>query len=192
MVCEQAEVLRALGRRRPGQYYHHVCHFLSSDCIVNDMQVERYRDAVATNRRKHGFETIEAERSGFERVWRAREEDPTVGTVSLFATVVDASTYDADDIVDIADRFRAVIDRRTDGRDDSVTLIGYVVFVVPDPDPELVSAATSYVVANRRSAVFPLVYDTETETLHAHPIPRLKGRGIYKRQVEDAERLFEL
>jgi len=155
------------------------------------MEFDRYREAVAANRREHDFDALDGG-SGFDRLWTTREDDPTCAEVSLFATVVDAAGYDADDLVDTADRFRAIVDRRTDDGDESVTRIGYVVFVVPDPDDALVTAATEYTVAERRTNVFPLVYDTETRTLHTHSVPRLKGRGIYRRQAEDAERLFEV
>ncbi len=154
------------------------------------MEFDRYREAVAANRREHGFDAVDGGGSGFDRLWVTRDRDPTVGSVSLFATVVDATDYDTADLVDVADRFRAVIDRRTDDHEESVTRIGYVVFAVPDPDDALVSASTEYTVAERRTNVFPLIYDTEERTLHTHPVPRLKGRGIYRRQVDDAERLF--
>lgn len=156
------------------------------------MEFDRYRKAVAANRREHDFDALDGGSSGFDRLWTAREEDPTVGAVSLFATVVDAAEYDVDDLVNTADRFRAVVDRRTDGGQESVTRIGYVVFVVPDADDAFVTAATEYTVAERRTNVFPLVYDTEERTLHTHSVPRLKGRGIYRRQANDAERLFEI
>ncbi len=156
------------------------------------MEFDRYCEAVAANRREHDFDVRDGGSSGFDRLWTAREEDPTVGMVSLFAAVIDAAEYDIDDLVDTADRFRAVVDRRTEDGTESVTRIGYVVFVVPDPDDALVAAAGEYTVAERRTNVFPLVYDTESRTLHTHPVPRLKGRGIYQRQADDAERLFEV
>lgn len=156
------------------------------------MEFDRYRDAVAANRRKHGFDAVDKGGSGFDPLWRTRDSDPTVGDVSVFATVVDGSGYDADDLIDTADRFRAVVARRTDDHADSVTRIGYVVIAVADPDPDLLSTAASYVVAERRSNVFPIVYDLEEEAVHTHAVPRLKGRGIYRRQVDDAEQLFEV
>lgn len=156
------------------------------------MEFERYCEAVATNRRRHGFEAVDGGRSGFDRLWVTHDTGPTVGAASVFATVVDAADYDAGTLVDVADRFRAVVDRRTDDHNESVTRIGYVAFVVPDPDEDLVSTATDYTVAERRTNVFPLVYDAEDGTLHTHEVPRLKGRGIYQRQEEDAERLFDV
>ncbi|WP_066415866.1 hypothetical protein [Halorubrum aethiopicum] len=154
------------------------------------MDFDRYREAVAANRRKHGFEVVDEGFDGFERVWHANEEDPTVGHVSVFATVVD-TTDDDGDLVAAADRFRELIAELSDGTD-SATPIGYVAFAVGSPGDDLVSAATSYTVAERRTNVFPLVYDLGNERLHTHPVPRLKGRGIYRRQREDAERLFDV
>ncbi|MFC5278538.1 hypothetical protein ACFPM1_07185 [Halorubrum rubrum] len=155
------------------------------------MNVDRYREAVAANRRKHGFDVVDREADGFDRLWRVREEDPTVGHVSVFATVVDATDDDAEDVVAAADRFRELIAELSDGTD-SATPIGYVAFAVASPGDDLVSTATSYTVAQRRTNVFPLLYDLESETLHTHPVPRLKGRGIYRRQSEDADRLFDV
>jgi hypothetical protein len=154
------------------------------------MDFDRYREAVAANRRKHGFDVVDGGFDGFDRVWHANEEDPTVGHVSVFATVVDAADDDGD-LVAAADRFRELIAELSDGTE-SATPIGYVAFAVASPGDDLVSAATSYTVAERRTNVFPLVYDLESGTLHTHPVPRLKGRGIYRRQSEDADRLFDV
>lgn len=155
------------------------------------MDFDRYREGVDANRRKHGFDTVEEGESSFDRLWSTHEEDPTVGSVSLFATVTDADGHDAADVVDDADRFRRAVAGLTDDGENT-TPIGYLVFALPEPDDDIVSAATSYTVAERRTNVFPLVYDTTAETLHIHPVPRLKGRGIYRRQADDAERLFEV
>ncbi|MFD1642461.1 hypothetical protein [Halohasta litorea] len=72
-------------------------------------------------------------------------------------------------------------------------LFGYLVCAVADPSEELIEAAIEeYTVADRRTSVFPLIYDLESETLHHHPVPRLKGRGFYEKQKLDAESLFSL
>ena len=156
------------------------------------MDFDRYSETVAANRRKHGFEVVDEGADDFERIWSAREEDPTVGHVAVFATILDATDdVGAEDVVATADRFRELLIELTDEAS-TVTPIGYVAFVVEAPDDDLVSAATSYTVADRRTNVFPLVYDLESGTLHTHPVPRLKGRGIYRRQSEDAERLFDV
>lgn len=156
------------------------------------MEFDRYRETVATNRRKHGFDDVKGTEAGVDELWSTRDEDPTVGRVSLFATVVDGSDHDASDVVADADRFRDVIGGRIDDHRESTTPIGYITFVVPDPSDDVVSAATSYTVAERRTNVFPLVYAGDDGTLHTHPVPRLKGRGIYRRQEGDAERLFDV
>jgi hypothetical protein len=156
------------------------------------METAQYHDAVVANRREHDFEAIDAQIDGFDTVWEARDDDATVGAVRIFATLVDDdSVSDPDDIVATADEFRDVLVAHTaDG--DRTTPLGYIVFAVPAPDPSIVEAAKSYTVAQRRTNVFPLVYDCEAETLHRHEVPRLKGRGIYKRQAADVERLFDV
>jgi hypothetical protein len=157
------------------------------------MDHAQYRDAIVENRRKHGFEPLEEYTNGFDPVWEARDEDDSIGSVAVFATLVDdEQNLSPEDLVATADAFRDVLIDRVDDRHESTTPLGYVVFPVPDPDPSLVDAARSYTVARRRTNVFPIVYDCEAETLHRHEVPRLKGRGIYRRQAEDADRLFDV
>jgi hypothetical protein len=162
------------------------------------MDPTQYCDAVAANGRKHGFETVEEAVDGFERLWEARSEDDTIGAVAVFAAVVEEPDVDAEALVATAESFRDVLtDRvdaspqRTDGGK-SPTPIGYLTFAVPEPDASLLNAMSGFTVARRRTNVFPLVYDTAAERLHRHEVPRLKGRGIYRRQAEDAERLFDV
>jgi hypothetical protein len=156
------------------------------------MDPTQYRDAVVANRREQGFETVDEYTNGFDPVWAARDDDPSVGECVALATLVDESDPDPDDITAIADEFRDVLVERVDDRRGSTTPLGYVAFAVRDPDQSVVDAARSYTVARRRTNVFPIVYDCEAETLHRHEIPRLKGRGIYRRQAKDAERLFDI
>ena len=156
------------------------------------MDPTQYYDEVTENRRKHGFEAVDAHTNGFDPVWETRDDDPSVGEVTVLATLVDGPITDPDDIVATADEFRDVLVERVDDRRGSTTPLGYVAFAVPDPDQSVVDAARSYTVARRRTNVFPIVYDCETETLHRHEVPRLKGRGIYRRQAEDADRLFDV
>ena len=155
------------------------------------MDSTQYRDAVVENRRKHGFEVVDRYTEGFDPVWMACDEDSSVGECVALATLVDDPDPDPDDITVTADAFRDVLVERVGGRRGSTTPLGYVVFAVSDPERSVVDAARSYTVANRRTNVFPIVYDCETETLYRHEVPRLKGRGIYRRQADDAERLFE-
>lgn len=157
------------------------------------MDHTQYRDAVVANRRKHGFEPIEGNTNGFDPVWEVRDDDDSIGSVTVLATLVDDdSDPEPENLVSTADAFRDVLVDRVDDRHGSTTPLGYVVFPVADPDPSLVDAACSYTVARRRTNVFPMLYDCEAETLHRHEVPRLKGRGIYRRQAEDAERLFDI
>ncbi|PSQ57323.1 hypothetical protein BRD22_02645 [Halobacteriales archaeon SW_8_68_21] len=160
------------------------------------MDPPQYRDAVAANRRRHGFEAVDGP-AAFDRLWATRETDDTLGAVAVLATVVAAPDTDPETLVETAASFRDALVEQTDprpGRADggeSPTPIGYVTFVAPDPDASLLNAMNGFTVAKRRTNVFPLVYDTEAERIHRHEVPRLKGRGIYRRQAEDAERLFE-
>ncbi|WP_123619511.1 hypothetical protein [Halorubrum sp. CSM-61] len=156
------------------------------------MDPTQYRDAVVANRREHGFEVDDEYTKGFDPVWATREDDPSVGECVALATLVDELDPDPDDVTATADEFRDVLVDRVDDRRGSTTPLGYVVFPVPNPDPSVVDAARSYTVARRRTNVFPIVYDCEAETLHRHEVPRLKGRGIYRRQAADAERLFDI
>lgn len=157
------------------------------------MDRTQYRDAVVEHRRKHGLEPIDEHTNGFDPVWEARDEDDSIGSVAVIATLVDDEPDpEPEDLIETADAFRDVLIDRVDDRHGSTTPLGYVVFTVADPDSSLVDAACSYTVARRRTNVFPMVYDCEAETLHRHEVPRLKGRGIYRRQAEDADRLFDI
>ncbi|TKX73725.1 hypothetical protein EXE46_12695 [Halorubrum sp. GN11_10-6_MGM] len=165
------------------------------------MDISQYRDAVAANHREHGFETVEGGEDGFDRVWAIREADDTLGDMAVLATLVEVDGTDGMDaagLVEVASSFRDVLADRIDARPEradggeSQTPIGYVTFAVDDPDASLLDAMSGFTVAKRRTNVFPLVYDTAAERLHRHEVPRLKGRGIYRRQADDAERLFDV
>jgi|AntRauMinimDraft_4_1070384.scaffolds.fasta_scaffold00064_8 hypothetical protein len=156
------------------------------------MDQTQYRDHVVRNRREHDFAVVDESTGGFDPVWAIREEDPSVGEVAVLATLVEDAALAPGDLTAAADDFRDVLVERVDDHRGSVTPLGYVTAAVPDPDPALVEAARSYTVARRRTNVFPLVYDCDAETLHRHSIPRLKGRGIYRRQATDADRLFDV
>lgn len=163
------------------------------------MELACYREAVDRRRREHGFTDVTGapvddapSNDSVEAVWATNAEDPTLGDVCSLAVVVDATDYGTADLLDDAERYRDLLARL--GRRDpnrSATLLGYVVFAHPDPDDEFVATATDgFTVANRRTNLFPLVYDLDAETLLTHPVPRLKKRGLYRRQRDDAERLF--
>lgn len=162
------------------------------------MDISEYRAAVAANRRKQGFEAVDERTDAFERLWATRETDDSLGSVVALATLVEAEELDAATLVETAASFRDVLADTVDprpGRADggeAPTPIGYVTFATSDPDASVFDAMANFTVAKRRTNVFPLVYDAEAERLHRHEIPRLKGRGIYRRQADDAERLFDI
>ncbi|WP_424014384.1 hypothetical protein ACOZ35_15415 [Halorubrum xinjiangense] len=167
------------------------------------MDISDYRSAVAANRREEGFEAVDERTDAFERLWAARETDETLGEVAVLATLVEADDTEGDGIdaatlAETAASLRDVLADTVDprpGRADggeAPTPIGYVTFVTSDPDASLLDAMANFTVAKRRTNVFPLVYDTEAERLYRHEVPRLKGRGIYRRQADDAERLFDV
>ncbi|WP_434522727.1 hypothetical protein [Halorubrum sp. AS12] len=162
------------------------------------MDISEYRESIATKRRKHGFEAVDERTDAFDRLWATRETDDTLGDVAVLATLVEGEAVGPEALAETAASFRDVLADRVDprpGRADggeAPTPIGYVTFATPDPDPSLLDAMSGFTVAKRRTNVFPLVYDAETERLHRHEIPRLKGRGIYRRQANDAERLFDV
>ncbi|GAA0720737.1 hypothetical protein J2744_001653 [Halorubrum trapanicum] len=162
------------------------------------MDISEYRESVAANRRKHGFGAVDEGTDEFDRLWAIRETDDTLGDVAVLATLVEGEAVGPETLAETAASFRDVLADRVDprpGRADggeAPTPIGYVTFAVPDPDAPLLDAMSGFTVAKRRTNVFPLVYDAEAERLHRHEVPRLKGRGIYRRQADDAERLFEV
>lgn len=162
------------------------------------MDISDYRASVAANRREHGFEAVDGRTDEFDRLWATRETDDTLGDVAVLATLVAAEGADAETLADTAAAFRDVLADTVDprpGRADggeAPTPVGYVTLATPDPDPSLLAAMNGFTVAKRRTNVFPLVYDTNAERLHRHEVPRLKGRGIYRRQAIDAERLFNV
>ena len=96
--------------------------------------------------------------------------------------------------VNPAEEFRRVVTEVAPTKPGGMeNVFGYLVCVVADPSDELVRFATEeYTVADRRTSIFPLIYDLESETLYKHTVPRLKGRGFYEKQKLDAESLFLL
>lgn len=158
------------------------------------MDVQTYCNQVETTVLDEDFETIsDTGTSEFGSVWRKRTEDPTIGITEVFVTVVDAEGFDTDTIEETAAAFRTLLTEAAPTEPGSMeNLFGYVVLAVSDPSKELIEFATEeYTVADRRTNVFPLIYDTETETLHIHTVPRLKGRGFYEKQKLDAEALLQ-
>lgn len=156
------------------------------------MDVQNYRTHVESTVREKGYEPTNHEAADFEPVWHKRTEDPTIGVTEVFTTIVDADGFDTDDIEETAEEFREFLTDASSPEPGSMeNLFGYVVCAVADPSDELIEFATEeYTVADRRTSVFPLIYDLDAETLYTHTVPRLKGRGFYEKQRVDAEELF--
>ncbi len=155
------------------------------------MDTSPSRERVDVERLNADLSRIDVGSDEFDAVWGGTDQDRTLGDVYVLTAVVDGSDVTRDVIADRSDRFRDVLIERAREYDTTTTIIGYLVFCCTDPSEDVVEEATTYTVAKRRTNVFPLVYDVSDDTVHRHEIPRLKGRGIYRRQVEDVERLFE-
>jgi len=159
------------------------------------MDAHTYRDRVEQAVLDEGYEPFDAGPvADFEPVWHDRTEDPTIGVTDVFVTVAEAADIDASVVADTAESFRGLLTDASPADPGSMqNLFGYVVFPVADPDPSLVEFATEeYTVADRRTSVFPLIYDLNAETLNRHDVPRLKGRGFYEKQRLDADTLFDV
>jgi len=159
------------------------------------MDVQRYRNRVETAVLDETYEPIADGPTGeFEPVWHKQTDDPTIGVTEDFVTVVDAEGFDAEELRETAEAFRNVVTDISPSEPGGMeNRFGYLVCAVDDPSDELIEFATQeYTVADRRTSVFPLIYDLESETLHRHPVPRLKGRGFYEKQKLDAESLFSI
>jgi hypothetical protein len=159
------------------------------------MDVQRYRNRVETAVLDKAYEPISDGPTGpFDPVWHKRTEDPTIGVTEDFVTVVDAGGFDPEELRETAETFRNVVNSISPSEPGGMeNRFGYLVCAVADPSDELVEFATEeYTVADRRTSIFPLIYDLEHETLHHHPVPRLKGRGFYEKQKLDAESLFSI
>lgn len=159
------------------------------------MDAQNYRDRVEKSLVDADYKSVDdAAIESFDSVWRKQTDDPTIGPTQVFVTVVDAESDTDDELIDTAEAFREVLTTVARTEPGSMeNLFGYPVFALSDPSEELIQSATEeYTVADRRTSVFPLLYDLSTETLHLHPVPRLKGRGFYEKQKLDAESLFSI
>lgn len=157
------------------------------------MDARSYRDRVETRVTADGYEAVAAEAANpFAPVWYKQDDDPTIGRTKVFVTVVDPDAPTEETLEATAEAFRTLLASaagRTDGAVEN--RFGYIVFTVHSPERSLVEFATEgYTVADRRTNVFPLVYDLDAERLHTHAVPRLKGRGFYEKQKLDAEELL--
>jgi hypothetical protein len=158
------------------------------------MDVQTYRNRIETAVLDADYEPVTQSTGEFDPVWHKQTEDPTIGVTQVFVTVVDSEELDEETITETAEAFRGQLTEIAPSEPGSMeNLFGYVVFAAADPSEDLVEFATEeYTVADRRTSVFPLLYDLESETLHRHPVPRLKGRGFYEKQKLDADSLFSL
>jgi hypothetical protein len=159
------------------------------------MDVQRYRNRVETAVLDEGYEPItDGQTEPFDAVWHTRTEDPTIGVTEDFVTVVDAEGFDPETLKHTAEEFRGLVTDIAPSKPGGMeNRFGYLVCAVADPSEELIEFATEeYTVADRRTSVFPLIYDLERETVHHHAVPRLKGRGFYEKQKLDAESLFSI
>jgi len=156
------------------------------------MDAQNYRDRVENALTEADYEPTEAEE--FETVWHKETEDPTIGVTHVCVSVIDAADLDEESLESTAEEFRGLLSEIAPTQPGGMkNLFGYVLFVESELSDELVEFATEeYTVADRRTSVFPLLFDLSTETLHLHPIPRLKGRGFYEKQKIDAESLFSV
>ncbi len=155
------------------------------------MDCRSYRDHVEKQLLDHGYKTVAAEQANpFDPVWYKQDDDPTIGRTKVFVTVIDDA--DRDTLQSTAAAFRTLLSTATTPTQGVVeNLFGYVVFALANPPAGLIEFATEgFTVADRRTNVFPLVYDLADETLYTHTVPRLKGRGFYEKQKLDAEKLL--
>lgn len=157
------------------------------------MDSQTYRDHVETTVLDHDYDLVPpSEANPFDPVWYKEEEDPTIGRTKVFVTVGETVDLDSETLETTTDAFRTLLSSASPPTDGSVeNLFGYIVFLTHDPAPSLVEFATEeYTVADRRTNVFPMLFDLESQTLHTHSVPRLKGRGFYEKQKIDAEELL--
>jgi len=156
------------------------------------MDAQSYRDRVEDALDEADYEPTEVDE--FETVWHKETEDPTIGVTHVCVTVVEGKGVDESALKQTAEEFRGVLSEIAPTQPGGMkNLFGYIVFADAELSDELIEFATEeYTVADRRTSVFPLLFELSTETLHLHPVPRLKGRGFYEKQKLDAESLFSV
>ena len=157
------------------------------------MDSNEYRDHVKTQVLDHEYDPLPPEEANpFDPVWYKEDEDPTIGRTKVFITINDDLDLDTETLKTTTESFRTLVGSASPPTDGSFqNLFGYIVYPRAGFDEALIEFATEeFTVANRRTNVFPLLYDLDTETLHTHTIPRLKGRGFYEKQKFDAEELL--
>ncbi len=156
------------------------------------MDAQSYRNRVENALADADYEQTDVD--AFETVWHKETEDPTIGITHVCVTVIETDGLDGDSLKATAEEFRSILGTIAPTQPGGMkNLFGYVLFVNSDLSDDLIEYATEeYTVADRRTSVFPLLFDLSTETLHLHPVPRLKGRGFYEKQKIDADSLFSV
>lgn len=158
------------------------------------MDYDTYVDEVHNNLRSAGFDLVDdIDDEQFEDIFANRETGLRVGILNTMATVVNAEGMRSGDLREYTDAFRDILGEESYAKFNvGENMFGYVVFAASNPDDELISWSYDYDVRKRNSHVFPLVYDLESETIHTHSVPRIKNRGLYKKQERDAEEYFKV
>lgn len=157
------------------------------------MDFNTYTEEVRNNLRSAGFEAADIDTDRFGEILAQREKGLTVGVMNTMATVVDAEGMRSGDLREYTDAFRDLLGEESFAKFGvGENMFGYVVFAVDDPDDELTDWALDYDVRKRNSHVFPLVYDLADDEVHTHSVPRIKNRGLYKKQKRDAGEYFEV
>ncbi|TQQ80918.1 hypothetical protein EGH24_07110 [Halonotius terrestris] len=157
------------------------------------MDTQDYREHVETQVLAQDYEPVPPEEANpFTPVWYKQDDDPTIGRTKVFVTVNDDPSLDVETLETTAESFRTLVTSASPSTETSVeNRFGYIVFALENPTDDVIEFATEdFTVADRRSNVFPLVYDLTSDTLHTHNVPRLKGRGFYEKQKLDAEELL--
>jgi len=156
------------------------------------MDAQDYRERVENALDAAEYEPTDV--SEFGTVWHKETEDPTIGITHVCVAVVETGDVDNASLEATAEEFRGILGEIAPTQPGGMkNLFGYIVFTETDLSDDLVEFATEeYTVADRRTSVFPLLFELSTETLHLHPVPRLKGRGFYEKQKLDAESLFSV
>lgn len=157
------------------------------------MEYNTYTEEVRNNLRSEGFEAADMETDRFGEILAKRETGLTVGVMNTMATLVDADGMRSGDLREYTDAFRDLLGEESYAKFGvGENMFGYIIFATDDPSEELIDWSMDFDVRERNSHVFPLVYDLSAEEIHTHPVPRIKGRGLYKKQKGDAEEYFDV
>jgi len=157
------------------------------------MDFTTYTEEVRNNLRSAGFEAADIDSDRFGEIFAQRETGLTVGVMNTMATVVDAGGMRSGDLREYTDAFRDLLGEESFAKFGvGENMFGYIVFAVDGAEDELTDWALDYDVRKRNSHVFPLVYDLDADEIYTHPVPRIKQRGLYKKQKRDAEEHFEI